>query len=328
MRILVAGGAGYVGSHCVKSLLEHGHEVVVYDNLSGGHRQAVPTEVPLVRGDLLDRPRLRQIFDEHPFDGVMHFAALLNVHESISQPQRYYENNVLGTLNLVGEMIRLGVKRLVFSSSCAVYGTPSRTPITEDLPKNPISPYGRTKWTVELALQDCARAEGLGSISMRYFNASGAASDGSLGEDRDPEYHLIPVVLQVPLRRRHHVHIFGRDYPTPDGTAVRDYVHVEDLAEAHLLAMGHCEEGAARAYNVGTGRGSSVLEVIDAARRVTHHPIPALEGPRREGDPPELYADPALIGRELGWQPRYTSIEDIVASAWKWHKSHPHGYRE
>lgn len=326
MRILATGGAGYVGSHCIKLLHEQGHSVVVYDNLLNGHRQAVPADLPLVCGDLLDRFRLRQVFEANKFDAVIHFAALLNVNESTLQPQRYYENNVVGALNLLGEMMRQDVRRLVFSSSCAVYGIPSRVPITEDLPKHPISPYGRSKWMVELALQDQAVATGLGSVSLRYFNASGAASDGSLGEDRDPEYHLIPVVLQVPLGRRPMVHVFGSDYPTADGTAVRDYVHVEDLAQAHLLAVEAIQQGTARAYNVGTGRGTSVMEVIDAARRVTNHSIPIEMAPRRAGDPPELYADPALIRRELGWQPRFTSIQDIVASAWDWHRNHRMGY--
>ena len=326
MKVLVTGGAGYVGSHCVKLLLEEGHDVVVYDNLAQGHREALPPEAPLVRGDLLDRDRLRRTFDDHAFDGAMHFAALLNVNESISEPQRYYENNVVGTLNLLGEMVRKGVSRLVFSSSCAVYGTPPSTPITEDMPKQPISPYGRTKWVVEMNLQDCADAEGMGSVALRYFNASGAALDGSLGEDRDPEYHLIPLVLQIPLKQREKLYIFGTDYPTPDGTAVRDYIHVEDLARAHLLALEHVEAGRALAFNVGTGVGSSVREVIEAARRVTGHPIPAEPADRREGDPPELYADPGLIRKTLNWEPQHTDLEQIIASAWQWHNQHPEGY--
>ncbi len=328
MKILVTGGAGYVGSHCAKLLVERGDEVVVYDNLRHGHRQAVDPEATLIRGDLLDRTCLHRTFDDHSFDGVMHFAGLLNVSESVSQPQRYYENNVVGTLNLVGEMIRTAVHRLLFSSSCAVYGTPPSVPITEDMPKHPISPYGRTKWTVEMALQDGAKAEGLGSMSLRYFNASGAAADGTLGEDRNPEYHLIPVVLQVPLNQRPKVQIFGTDYPTPDGTTVRDYVHVEDLARAHLLALEQIEEGTAQACNVGTGWGTSVREVIEAARRVTRHAIPTKEADRREGDPAELYADPTLIKQTLNWEPEYTRIEEIVESAWQWHKNHPGGYED
>ncbi len=328
MRILVTGGAGYVGSHCAKFLVERGHEVLVYDNLQQGHRDAAPPDSTLIRGDLLDRDRLRQTFEDHAIDGVMHFAALLNVNESISQPQRYYENNVLGSLNLIGEMIRKKVHRLVWSSSCAVYGSPPSVPITEDMPKQPISPYGRTKWTVEMALRDFSQNGGLGSISLRYFNASGAASDGTLGEDRDPEYHLIPVVLQVPLGQREKVFIFGTDYPTPDGTAVRDYIHVEDLASAHLLALEAIQDGQALAFNVGTGRGYSVREVIEAARRVSGHAIPAEQAERREGDPPELYADNSLIREQLGWHPEITDISDIIASAWRWHEKNPEGYED
>ena len=328
MNLLVTGGAGYVGSHCVKLLTERGHEVVVYDNLKHGHRRAVCPGATLIRGDLLDRSRLGRVFDDHAFDGVMHFAALLNVNESVSQPERYYENNVLGSLNLVGEMLRKGVRRLVFSSSCAVYGTPPSVPMTEEMPKQPISPYGRTKWTVEMALRDFSAEEGLGSISLRYFNASGAAADGSLGEDRDPEYHLIPIVLQIALKQRSKVSIFGTDYPTPDGTAVRDYVHVEDLAPAHQLALENIHDGQAQAYNVGTGCGTSVREVIESARRVTGHPIPAEEVLRREGDPAELFADPDLIRRELGWEPQHRQIDEIVESAWQWHRNHPNGYED
>ncbi len=328
MNLLVTGGAGYVGSHCVKLLTERGHGVVVYDNLKHGHRRAVYPGATLIRGDLLDRSRLGRVFDDHAFDGVLHFAALLNVNESISQPERYYENNVLGSLNLVGEMIRKGVRRLVFSSSCAVYGTPPSVPMTEEMPKQPISPYGRTKWTVEMALRDCSAEDGLGAISLRYFNASGAAADGSLGEDRDPEYHLIPIVLQIALKQRSKVSAFGTDYPTPDGTAVRDYVHVEDLALAHQLALENIHDGQARAYNVGIGCGTSVREVIESARRVTGHPIPAEEVPRREGDPAELFADASLIRRELGWEPQYTRIDEVTESAWRWHRDHPNGYED
>ncbi len=328
MAVLVTGGAGYVGSHCVKLLLEHGHPVVVYDNLSGGHRAAVGDDAVLIRADLLDRPRLRRVFDEHEVEAVLHFAALLNVSESVSQPQRYYENNVLGTMNLIGEMMRSEVRRLVFSSSCSIYGTPAQLPITEDMPKHPISPYGRTKLIVEMALQDCAQSDGLGSIALRYFNAAGAARDGTLGEHRTPEYHLIPMVLQVPLEQRAEVSIFGTDYPTADGTAVRDYVHVEDLAEIHVQALSAVQIGRAEAYNVGTGRGTSVAEVIAAAQRVTGCAIPTGVGPRRPGDPPELYADVTQVRARLGWTPQITAIDEIIASAWNWHRNHPHGYED
>jgi UDP-glucose-4-epimerase GalE len=327
MRILVTGGAGYVGSHCVKHLHELGHHVVVYDNLTGGHRQALPEHVTLIRGDLLDRPRLARTFEDHPLDAVIHFAGLINVGESMTLARLYYENNVLGTMNLLGEMMNHNVKHLVFSSTCAVYGVPPRMPIVEDMPKSPINPYGRTKWVIEMALDDCARADGLGSVSLRYFNASGAATDGSIGEDHDPEFHLIPIVLQVALGRREHVLIFGTDYPTPDGTAVRDYVHVDDLASAHLAALNSIEPGKARAYNVGTGQGTSVRQIIERVRRLTGHAVPAVEGGRREGDPAELYADPALIQRELAWHPRY-DIDHILKTAWHWHRDHPDGYEE
>ncbi len=328
MKILVTGGAGYVGSHCVKLLRAGDHDVIIYDNLKQGHRQAVPDDVPLVRGDLLDRKTLADVFDNFRFDAVMHFAAMLNVNESVQFPRLYYENNVLGSLNLLGEMMTHQVRKLVFSSSCAVYGIPPRLPITEDMPKNPISPYGRTKWIVEMAMHDAAANHELGSIFLRYFNACGAAIDGSIGEDHDPEYHLIPVVLEVAQKKRSKIHIFGTDYPTPDGTNVRDYIHVDDLALAHLLALDHVQEGRAVAYNVGTGKGHSVREIIESARRVTGHSIPAEESPRREGDPPELYADPAKIKTELHWQPQITEIDAIVASAWNWHKKHPNGYDE
>jgi UDP-glucose-4-epimerase GalE len=327
MKVLVTGGAGYVGSHCVRLLHRRGHEVVVYDSLLSGHRQALPHDVPLVRGNLLDRHRLADTFRTHDFDAVLHFAALLNVNESLSQPRRYYENNVLGTLNLIGEMMAQNVNRIVFSSTCAVYGTPDNLPLVESESKYPISPYGRTKWVVEMALQDCAIADGLGSISLRYFNAAGASSDGTIGEDHDPEIHLIPLVLQVAQNKRENIRIFGTDYPTRDGTAVRDYIHVEDLAEAHLLALDHIEEGAAQAFNLGTGTGTTVREIVECARRVTGHAIPAVEEARREGDPPELYANCELIRDKLGWSATH-DLESVVSTAWRWHTSHPHGFDE
>ncbi|MCG3137394.1 MAG: UDP-glucose 4-epimerase [Phycisphaerae bacterium] len=326
MKILVTGGAGYVGSHCVRALRAAGHEVVVFDNLEQGNRQAVPPEVELVRGDLLDRRVLANLFRAHQVDGVMHFAALLNVNESVSQPRRYYENNVLGTLNLVGEMMNAEVRKLVFSSSCAIYGTPLRVPIVEDMEKKPISPYGRTKWIVEMALMDLARKGELGSVALRYFNAAGAAADGSIGEARREEYHLIPVVLQVALKQRKKIQIFGTDYPTIDGTAVRDYVHVEDLAQAHLRALEQLNVGEFRAYNVGTGRGFSVRQVIEACQRVSGCRITVEETGRREGDPAELFANPANIQQELGWQPHYRELEPIVETAWNWHRTHPNGF--
>ncbi len=328
MKLLVAGGAGYVGSHCVKRLCECGHEVVVFDNLSQGHRTAVPAHVELIEGDIRDLEALSQAFGGHAFDGAMHFAALLNVNESLSKPRLYYEVNVVGALNLISTMADHGVKRLVFSSTCATYGTPPAMPITEDMPKAPITPYGASKWMVERFLQDTAAVDQLGSVALRYFNASGAAADGSIGEDHDPEIHLIPLVLQVALGQREHISIFGTDYPTFDGTAVRDYIHVDDLAEAHRLAIEQVQPGEARAYNVGTGHGTSVRQVIEAVRQVTGHAIPAIETERRPGDPAELYANSSLIRKQLGWSPQYTRIDDVVRTAWAWHHAHPNGYSD
>jgi len=323
----VTGGAGYVGSHCVRELCGAGHDVMVFDNLtSGGHREAGDERATLVVGDLADAELVHGTLSEDRFDAVMHFAAMLNVNESVSEPLRYYHNNVSNTVSLLQSMKACGVEKIVFSSTCATYGQPPVAPLTEDLPQEPITPYGRSKLAVEWMLRDSVAAWGLGATALRYFNASGAAADGSLGEDRDPEYHLIPLILQVPLGQRDHIKIFGTDYPTPDGTCVRDYIHVEDLAVVHRLAIESQAPRKFRYYNVGTGHGASVREVIDAARKVTGHDIPAIEAPRREGAPAELYADPSKIIRELAWQPAYPNIIPIVETAWNWHKAHPQGY--
>jgi len=327
MKIFVTGGAGYVGSHCVRELCNAGHTVIVFDNLAfGGHREAVDDRAQLVVGDLADTALLRDTLFAGGFDAVMHFAALLDVNESVREPLRYYHNNVVNTLSLLTLMREFGVKRMVFSSTCATYGVPQKMPITEDMPQNPISPYGCTKLAIEWALRDSSAAWGLGATALRYFNASGAAADGTLGEDRDPEYHLIPVVLQVALDQREEVKMFGLDYPTPDGTCVRDYIHVEDLASVHRLAIETQKESEFRFFNVGTGKGVSVKELIETAREVTGHPIPASPAPRREGDPPELYADPTKVMTELGWQPKYTDIRRTIETAWNWHRKHPQGY--
>ncbi len=327
MRIFITGGAGYVGSHCVREMCNAGHHVVVLDNLtSGGHREAVDERATLVVGDLADAELVRGTLSEDRFDAVMHFAAMLNVNESVSKPLRYYQNNVSNTVSLLQSMQACGVGKIVFSSTCATYGDVTVAPITEDMPQHPITPYGRSKLAVEWVLRDCAAAWGLGATALRYFNASGASSDGTLGEDRKPEYHLIPLILQVPLGQRADIKIFGADYPTPDGTCVRDYIHVEDLGTVHRLAIESQQAGEFRFYNVGTGHGASVREVIEAARQVTGHEIPAIETPRREGDPPELYADPSKVIRELGWQPAYPTILPIVETAWNWHQAHPKGY--
>ena len=325
MRVLVVGGAGYIGSHTVRQLLRAGHDVLVFDNLSQGHAAAVPPGL-LIRGDLADVPALEKALRDGRIDAVMHFAAFTSVPQSVSDPASYYRNNVVGVLNLLDAMRATHVGRIVFSSTAATYGTPEAIPIPETAPTNPINPYGFTKLAVERVLADYAAAYGLGYAVLRYFNACGAAEDASIGEDHDPETHLIPLTLQVPLGRRPSITVFGTDYPTPDGTCVRDYIHVLDLADAHLRALDAIGPGKGLTYNVGTGVGVSVREVIDAARNVTGHPIPTVEAPRRPGDPPALVASPAAIMRELGWRPKYTEIEPIVASAWAWHSTHPRGF--
>ncbi len=329
MKLFVTGGAGYVGSHCVRGLCDAGHTVVVYDNLtSGGHRAAVDPRAKLVVGDIADIDMLDQVLGPGQFDGVLHFAALLDVNESVREPLKYYQNNITGSVALLSMMRKYDIKRMVFSSTCATYGVPTAMPITEELPQHPISPYGRTKLAIEWALRDSAASWGLGATALRYFNASGASTDGTIGEDRDPEYHLIPLVLQVALGQRESIKIFGSDYPTPDGTCVRDYIHVEDLAVVHRLAIESQTPGEFRYYNVGTGIGVSVKELIEVSRQVTGHPIPALADDRREGDPPELYADPTKIKAELGWKPKYPGIRETIETAWQWHKTNPRGYAD
>lgn len=326
MNIFVTGGAGYVGSHCVRRLIAGGHRVTVFDNLSKGHRAAVPAEAAFIPGDLGNIDQIKAAFEQTRYDAVMHFAAFIEVGESVTDPLRYYRNNVVNTLQLLEQMQAFDIRRMVFSSTCAVYGEPPDLPITEDMPKAPINPYGHTKLAVEWMLADSAAAWGLGSVALRYFNASGAASDGTIGEDHSPETHLIPLVLQVALGQREVIKVFGADYPTPDGSCVRDYIHVEDLAEVHLRAIEGLKEGQAEAFNVGTGQGQSVLEVIAAAREVTGRPIKHEVASRRPGDPPELYADADRVRRRFGWEPRFNDLSDVVASAWRWHESHPHGF--
>src|SRR5438874_8044938 len=305
MRILVTGGAGYVGSHCLRRLLAAGHEAMVYDNLWQGHRQAVPPGL-LVEGDLNDEPKLTAVLRDRKIDAVMHFAALALVGQSVHEPALYYRNNVLGSFHLLEAMRQTGVWRIVLSSTTATYGTPEKMPIAENTPQQPINPYGFSKLVVERILDDYAAAYGFGFAALRYFNAAGAATDGSIGEDHTPESHLIPIVLQVALGQRPSISIFGEDYPTPDGTCVRDYVHVDDLAAAHLAALERLQPGKSIKVNLGTGRGYSVREVIEACRRITRHPIPAVTAPRRAGDPPELVADSRLARQLLQWTPQYT----------------------
>jgi UDP-glucose-4-epimerase GalE len=325
MRILVTGGAGYIGSHAVRLFLECGHDVWVYDNLCAGHRAAVPAERLLV-GDLAEEQRLDHALVMHRIEAVVHFAAFALVGESVENPAKYYQNNLVNSLRLLEAMRRHRVGRIVFSSTCATYGVPQQVPITEDEPQNPINPYGNSKLAVERALADYAAAYGWGFAALRYFNAAGAHPGGTIGEDHDPESHLIPIVLQAVLGQRPAVTVFGTDYPTPDGSCVRDYIHVDDLAEAHLLALEALAPGKALRYNLGTGRGYSVREVIRAAEEVTGKKVPVQEGPRRAGDPPALVAASARVQRELGWRPRYTDLRSIVETAWNWHRAHPHGY--
>jgi len=325
MRILVTGGAGYVGSHCLRYLLAAGHEVVVYDNLSRGHRGAVPGNL-LVEGDLSDEARLTAVLRERKIEAVMHFAAFALVGESVEHPEMYYGNNVLGSFHLLEAMRNAGVRKIVFSSTTATYGTPEKMPIAEATPQKPINPYGFSKLVVERMLDDYAAAHGFGFAALRYFNAAGASADGQIGEDHTPESHLIPIVLQVALGQRQSISILGEDYPTPDGTCIRDYVHVDDLASAHLSALSRLDAARPIKVNLGTGRGYSVRQVIDACRKITGHPIPAVVGPRRPGDPPELVADSRLARKLLEWSPQHETIETIVESAWKWHRSHPNGY--
>jgi UDP-glucose-4-epimerase GalE len=325
MRILVTGGAGYIGSHAVRLFQARGHDVWVYDNLSFGHRQAVPAD-RLIVADLSDERRLDQVLAGRRIEAVVHFAAFAYVGESVQQPARYYLNNLVNTLNLMGSAQRHGVWRFVFSSTCATYGAPDRMPITEQTPQRPINPYGHTKLAVERALADFARAYRWGYAALRYFTAAGASPDGDIGEDHTPETHLIPLLIQAAQGLRPHVEVFGTDYPTADGTCVRDYVHVDDLAEAHLLALEAIEPGRELIYNLGTGAGNSVREVIRAVEGVAGVEAPIKEAPRRAGDPPALVASSAKIRRELGWRPRYDDLRDVVATAWNWHSRHPRGY--
>ena len=325
MKVLVIGGAGYVGSHTVRKLVRSGHEVVVYDNLSRGHRQSVPDGI-FVKGELSDREALQRVLVQYGIEAVMHFAAFALVGESVAQPAMYYQNNVSAPLELLEAMRAEKVWRIVSSSTTATYGQPEKIPIAETAPQLPINPYGFTKLVFEHALSDYAHAYGFGCAALRYFNAAGASPDGDIGEDHDPESHLIPLVLQTALGQRERIDIFGDDYPTPDGTCIRDYIHVDDLADAHLRALDLLEPSTNLQLNLGTGSGQSVQQIIEACRRITGHSIPASVEQRRPGDPAELVADSSLAQRVLGWTPQYTDVDGIVATAWKWHRAHPRGY--
>lgn len=326
MKVLVTGGAGYIGSSVSADLLRAGHEVIVYDNLSHGHRRAVPRGAEVVVGEVGDREALDRAFQRHCPEAVMHFAALIEAGESMQAPERYFRNNTAGTLTLLECMLQHGLPRLVFSSTAALYGDPERTCIEEDAPLRPTNAYGESKLLVERMLAWFHRIHGLRYASLRYFNAAGAA--GEYGEDHRPESHLIPLVLQVAQGRRPHISIFGGDYPTPDGTCIRDYIHVADLASAHVLALEALASRDQLIYNLGNGRGFSVRQVVETARQVTGHGIPAQDAPRRAGDPAVLVASSEKIRRELGWQPKYADLEQIVASAWEWRRRHPNGYDE
>ncbi|KIP21648.1 UDP-glucose 4-epimerase [Anoxybacillus ayderensis] len=326
--ILICGGAGYIGSHAVYRFIEKGEQVVVVDNLQTGHRKAVHPDALFYEGDIRDRHFLSDIFKKHEIDTVIHFAAHSLVGESVKKPLAYYNNNVYGTEVLLHVMNEHGVKQIVFSSTAAVYGEPKQIPIQETDETNPESPYGETKLAMEKMMKWANVAYGIRYISLRYFNVAGAYGT-MLGEDHRPETHVIPLILQVPLGKREEFHIFGDDYDTYDGTCIRDYIHVLDLVDAHMLAVEKLRKGSeSNIYNLGNGNGFSVKEVVEAARRVTGHPIPAKMMPRRLGDPARLVASSEKAKRELGWKPMYTTIEEIIASAWEWHQANPNGYEE
>jgi UDP-glucose 4-epimerase len=327
MNVLVVGGAGYIGSHCVRQLVAAGHRPVVLDNFVYGHRRALLAGVKLHEGNLGDEAFVGRILREERIDLVMHFAAYCYVGESVTAPLKYYFNNVVATLHLLNAMVDAGVKKFVFSSTCATFGVPATLPLHEDLPQAPINPYGQTKLDIENALKALATAHGFSFAAFRYFNAAGAAEDGSIGEDHDPETHLIPVAIDVAVGKRPQLQLFGTDYPTPDGTCLRDYVHVDDLSRAHIAVFDRLgAPGTQLFYNLGTGRPTSNREVIRAVERATGKSVKVVEQPRRAGDPPALYADSSKALRELGWKVRFPDIDSIVATAWRWHSSHPNGY--
>jgi UDP-glucose 4-epimerase len=325
-RILVTGGAGYIGSIVTSQLLKKGYEVIVFDNLCHGHRSAIPSAAKLVVGDTADRSALDRVFADQKIDAVMHFAAFIEAGESMKLPEKYFRNNTANSLTLLEAVIAHKIPRFVFSSTAALFGTPDRTPIEENDALHPTNTYGESKLLVEHMLDWIHRIHGLRYASLRYFNAAGATPDQ--GEDHQPESHLIPLILQVAQGKREFISIYGTDYPTPDGTCIRDYIHLSDLASAHLLVLDALREKDKLIYNLGNGRGFSVREVIETARRVTGHPIPVREVERRPGDPAILVASSAKIKRELHWQPQYPSLDDIVRSAWEWFRAHPNGYGE
>jgi len=327
MKVLVTGACGYVGSHALRCVMRSGHEAVALDNLCRGHRESLPPGVPFAEVDVRDTDRVVSLLQEQGIDCVMHFAALADVGESVREPSAFYDNNVRGTLSLLLAMDRVGVKKLVFSSTCATYGEPEKMPIREDAAQQPINPYGWSKLFCERMMFDHAAARrDFSFAALRYFNVCGCSDDGEIGEDHHPETHLIPVILQAALGKREKITIFGQDYPTPDGTCVRDYIHVEDLVEAHVLVANALEPGKQLVYNLGIGRGYSVKEIVEAARDVVQREFKVELGPRRPGDPPELYADSDKIARELGWVAKRTDVRAVIQSAWRWFEKHPNGY--
>lgn len=326
MKILVTGGAGYIGSHVVDMLVRRGYEVVAFDNLYTGHAEAVHPQAVFIRGDLLDREAVRQVFAAHRFDGIMHFASHTLVGESMEQPWLYLRDNAVAASHLLEAAAAQGVKRFILSSTANLFDDPERIPITAEERIVPGSPYGESKYIIERQLYWMGRLYGMASCCLRYFNASGAHPDGHIGEDHTPEYHLIPIILQVALGQREKLVIFGDDYDTPDGTCIRDYIHVMDLAEAHILALEALADGQSRKYNLGNGKGYSIRQVLDMAREVTGCEIKAEVGPRRPGDPGTLIADSARITAELGWQPQYNTLRQIIETAWNWHRQNPTGY--
>ena len=326
MNILITGGAGYVGSACLRYLHNQGHHVVAYDNLVQGHRPAVG-KAELVVGDIADTKKVAQTLRDMKAEAVMHFAAATYVGESVTDPEYHYRNNIHGTMSLLNAMRETGVERILFSSTCATYGDNPDFPMTEDSPQIPCSPYARTKLSVEWMIRDFSNAYGMGFSLLRYFNAAGASPDGKYGEAHHPENHLIPLVLQIPLGQRDKLQVFGNDYPTPDGTCIRDYVHVDDLASAHLLSIQATESGDQNVFNVGTGTGNSVMEIIKACETVTGQAIPYEVVGRRPGDAPALVAEPTKLKTVLGWNPEYTDIQKTITSAWNWHKNNPNGYK-
>ena len=323
MKIFITGGAGYIGSMAARELITAGHQVTVYDSLVTGHRAAVPQEASFIRGDLGDLPTLQQALDGDAFQAVMHFAAFIEAGESMQNPAKYYHNNLDNSINLIDAAVQAGINRFVLSSTAAVYQS-SEQPLSEESPLGPVNVYGHTKLMIEEVLEFYREIHGLHYAALRYFNAAGALPDQ--GEAHQPETHLIPLVLQVPLGKREEIKIFGTDHPPPDGTCIRDYIHILDLVSAHLLALEELDEREKLVYNLGNGKGYSVREVIETAREVTGHAIPARESPRRPGDSPRLVASSALIGRDLGWEPQIPDLHDIITSAWEWHSTHPEGF--